>query len=93
MLSLILENISGKSFESIYRDEIFDPLNLSSAYYSETNKIPNDCPKGYLDFYGNGQFIESKFLYNDELGIGGDGGIAINCYDLLTFFQHWLKTT
>ncbi len=91
LLAMILENASGKSFERVYHEEVFGPLGLQSAYYSEEQAIPDGCVKGYVDIYGNGQYVESEFLYNDELGIGGDGGVAINAFDLATFFEEMLK--
>lgn len=91
LLAMILEHASGLSFEKIYQQEVFSPLGLLSAYYSEEQPIPVGTVKGYVDVYGNDQFIESEFLYKDELGIGGDGGIAINAYDLAIFFEELMK--
>lgn len=91
LLAMILEQVSGLSFEQIYQLEVFDPLGLSSAYYSEEMPIPEGCVKGYVDIYDNNKFVESEFLYNDELGIGGDGGIAINAFDLAHFFESLWK--
>lgn len=91
LLAMILEEASGLSFEQVYRQEVFSPLGLNSAYYSEEKVIPDGCVKGYVDIYGNGQHVESEFLYNDELGIGGDGGVAINAYDLAMFFEGLMK--
>ncbi|MCG8574073.1 MAG: beta-lactamase family protein [Flavobacteriales bacterium] len=91
LLSIILEKVSGKSFEQVYQEEIFSPLNLSSAYYSETDPIPAGCVKGYSDFTADGNLIDSQHLYQDELGIGGDGGIAINAYDLAVFLEELMK--
>lgn len=91
LLAMILEQASGLSFEEVYQQEVFTHLGLSSAYYSEVKPIPDGTVKGYVDVYGNGQYIESEFLYNDELGIGGDGGIAINAFDLATFFEQMIK--
>ena len=91
LLSIILENVSAKPFGQIYQEEIFEPLQLHSAYYNEENPIPENCVKGYADLYNNGQFGESRFFYEDELGIGGDGGIAINAYDLSIFLEKLAK--
>ncbi len=91
LLSMILESASGLTFEQVYQQEVFTPLGLNSAYYSEEKTIPDGCVKGYADSYGNGQHVESEFLYNDELGIGGDGGIAINAYDLAIFIEQLMK--
>ena len=86
LLGLILEKVSGKSLEDVYRDEIFQPLNLTSAYFGKELPIPGDLVKGYADIYGNDQFVESEFLYKDELNTA-DGGIATNVYDLAIFME------
>lgn len=88
LLSMIMERLSGNSFEQVYEEMVFDPLNLSSAYYSEDVIIPAGAVKGYVDLYGNETFVESEFLYRDELGIGGDGGVAINAYHLAVFLEN-----
>jgi len=87
LLSMILESVTGKSLEEIYHDEVFAPLDLHSAYYSEQSPIPEGCVKGYVDIYGSGDFVESEFLYRDVFGIGGDGGIAMNALDVTLFFE------
>ncbi|WP_422105231.1 serine hydrolase domain-containing protein [Winogradskyella sp.] len=87
LLSIILERITQKSLEQIYNEDIFLPLNLQSAYYSESKPLPDGVVKGYADIYGNGHFVYSDFLYREELGIGGDGGIASNAQDLALFLK------
>ncbi len=91
LLSIILENASGLSFEQVYQNEVFNPLNLTSGYYSESNPIPDDCVKGYPAFNTKGTVTEGEHYYYDELGIGGDGGIAINAYDLAVFLERLMK--
>lgn len=87
LLSVILERISGEGLEQIYNEEIFEPLNLTTAYYSEDQPLPQGIVKGYADIYGNGNFVHSDFLYQEELGIGGDGGVASNATDLAFFLK------
>lgn len=87
LLSIILERISGKSLEQIYNEELFEPLSLTTAYYSEEQPLPSGVVKGYADIYGNGNFVHSDFLYEEEIGIGGDGGIASNATDLGYFLK------
>lgn len=92
LLAMILESVSGTDFATVYQQELFMPLGLSSAYYSVTDPIPAGCVKGYSDLYGTGENVaESQNLYQDELGIGGDGGIAINAYDLAVFLEALMK--
>ncbi|MEM9895205.1 MAG: serine hydrolase domain-containing protein [Bacteroidota bacterium] len=88
LLSMILENVLERSFEKVYQDLVFNPLGLASAYYSENQIIPPGAVKGYADIHNNGTFVESGYLYEDELGIGGDGGVAINAYHLAVFLEN-----
>ncbi|WP_375559626.1 serine hydrolase domain-containing protein [Bernardetia sp. OM2101] len=90
LLGMILEKASGLKLEQVYEQEIFTPLNLTSAYYDTDNPLPKDVVKGYVDFYGDGKYVESEFLYKDELNTA-DGGIAINAYDLGVFFEGLMK--
>lgn len=86
LLGIILEKAAGQSLPEVYQQEIFNPLNLSSGYFSQEKPIPADLVKGYVDIYGNGQYVESEFLYKDELNTA-DGGIAMNAYDVGLFFE------
>lgn len=90
LLGIILERASGKSLSEVFEEVIFEPTGLTSAYYSNDNIIKDDTVKGYVDLYGNGQYVESTFLYRDELGTA-DGGIGINAYDLGIFYENLLK--
>ncbi len=90
LLGMIIENASGLSLEEAYRQKLFEPMGLTSAYYNTSRPIPEDLVKGYVDVYGNGQYVESEFLYKDELNTA-DGGIASNAYDLGMFFEKLLK--
>lgn len=90
LLGMILEKVSGKSLADIYKEKAFLPANLTSAWYDTDMPIPDGTVKGYVDIYGNGQYVESEFLYKDELNTA-DGGIAINAYDLGLFFEKLMK--
>lgn len=87
LLGMIAESASGMSLAELYEEKIFKPLDLRSGYYGTDQPIPDDAAKGYVDIYDNGQVLESEFLYKDELGIGGDGGVVMNAYDLGKFME------
>lgn len=86
LLGMIAEKISGKTLKQLYQEVVFDPLNLESAYYDVENPLPADMAKGYVDLYGNGDVVDSRFLYIDETRTA-DGGIVIHGLDLLRFFE------
>ena len=86
LLGMVIEAVTEQKLEKVYKDLIFNDLGLGSAYYSFLDPIPGRTVKGYVDIYGNGQFVESEFLYKDEL-VTADGGIAINSFDLAKFME------
>jgi D-alanyl-D-alanine carboxypeptidase len=90
LLGMMLERASGMSLAEVYQQKIFDPLNLASAYFGTTAPIPANIVKGYADIYGTGEYVESGFIFWDELGLG-DGGIAINAYECGVFFEQLMK--
>lgn len=91
LLGMILEEVSGLTLQEVYQQRIFDPLHLTSAWYGVAeDKVPANVIKGYRDLYASGQYVEADWLYMDEIGIGGDGGIAINAQDLQYFMTSLL---
>jgi len=92
LLGMALEKASGMTLKEIYKQKIFDPLNLNSAFYGiGTDKMPPGLVKGYSDIYSNNTFVEAAEFYEDDIGVGGDGGIAINAQDLGKFIDELLK--
>ncbi len=92
LLSMALEEATGLSLKEIYEQKIFAPLNLTSAYYETgTERIAPGLVKGYSDIYSNNTFVEAIEFYEDDIGVGGDGGIAINAQDLGVFMDELMK--
>lgn len=86
LLGMIIEKATGKKLKEVYYERIFTPLGLQNAYYDIKEKAaPSTLISGYYNLYGNG-YIESAFLYKDELSTG-DGGIIITAQDLGVFFD------
>ncbi len=90
VLGMIAEIVSDQKLEALYQSLIFEPLGLDRAFYSVENPFPTDMAKGYADLYGNGNVVESEFLYADEARTP-DGGIVIDNYDLYRFFSGLVK--
>lgn len=91
LLAMILEKAYNMPFKEVYQQKVFTPLGLISACYDPENIVKEGIVKGYAEIYGNGQLAESEFLYKDELGIGGDGGISANVFDIGIFFERLIK--
>lgn len=90
LLGMIIESASGLSLDEAYQQKIFIPANLPNTSFNINQPIPQGTVKGYVEIYGGGQFVESEFLYKDELRTA-DGGIATNAYELGLFFEKLLK--
>ena len=91
LIGMILEKATKKTMTQLYQEKIFDPLNLTSAYYGAGDAaIPEGLIKGYMDINGTGEMVESKFFYEEELNTA-DGGIIMNPQDLGKLFEEWHK--
>lgn len=90
LLGMIIEEASGQKLTDVFDELLFQPLQFKSACYGGDDPIPQGAAKGYVDIYGDGQYVESKFLYLDELNTA-DGGIAINALETGLFFERLLK--
>jgi D-alanyl-D-alanine carboxypeptidase len=87
---MIIEEATGQKLTDIFSERLFHPLQFTSACYGGDDPIPQGVAKGYVDIYGDGTYVESKFLYIDELNTA-DGGIAINALETGLFFEKLLK--
>ena len=52
ILALIVETVSGQSFESYVQEYIFNPLEMSQATYYQPGSIPPDSAAGYQHWFG-----------------------------------------
>lgn len=86
LLGMIIEKASGKSLKENYHEYIFNPLNLTTAYYDIQQKAtPSTLIKGYVNPYGVG-YIEASSLYGDETSTA-DGAIIVNAQGLGRFID------
>jgi CubicO group peptidase (beta-lactamase class C family) len=83
ILALLVECISGQSFQSFTAENIFIPLGMSKSYVNPSNGKLNDeyRAKGFIiDLDGNG-YVARDWHYQN--GIYGDGGVISTIHDLL----------
>lgn len=94
LLQLILENVSSKSYESLLRQEILGPLNLSRQYYnlSEAEAMQLPFPNYYFDRYANAQ-LENCSRWNAALAGASNayGGLAGTATDAIRFMEALVK--
>jgi len=82
LLGLLIEEIEGKSFESVLEDRFFKPLQMTHSYMTmRSNPLSSDV-KPIADLWLNGEeFGDKKALSVDWAG----GGVISTLDDLMTF--------
>lgn len=85
LLSLILENATGKPHGDLIRERIILPLGLSDTYYFYHDDLPTYTAQGYFDLYNNGHILN---LTNYNTGSGnGYTGLYSSVRDLQVFTE------
>lgn len=62
LLQLLVEEVSGKSFDAYMRTEIFEPLSMPSSFYQWNEKYRNRI----CDFYNNDGSKAPHFYYTSQ---------------------------
>ena len=90
LLHVILENVTGKSYESLLRSEIIQPLQLKNTWYGiGDEQIKNlKFPNYYFDPQASGELLNAT-AWNIALGNTslGYGGIAAQAADVIKFYK------
>ena len=90
LITLILENITGKSYTQLLEEEIFQPLHLQHTYFAPTEEqtFTLGFPNYYVDRYAKDQ-LENATAWNSALGRAslGWGGIAATSSDAILFYE------
>ena len=87
LLGLLVEEVSGMSLDVFEETNVFNPLQLNSAYAGTYRQpLPDGIPKGYFSIHGNDVLMESEFYYHYDLATG-DGNIGITMSDLTRFMK------
>lgn len=88
LLSMCIEEATGRDHGELLREKILDPLGMTSSYYQGRETLPNTVAQGYFDLHNNGTIINVSNLIT---GSGnGYGGMFSNVFDLKIFIQSLL---
>ncbi|MBE7172677.1 MAG: beta-lactamase family protein [Williamsia sp.] len=94
LLGIILEKLTGKSYESLLRTEIIEPLKLEHTYFNlnAAQITALKFPEYYFDPTGNGQLTKGT-SWNHALGNASLswGGIAAWPTDVISFYEALTK--
>lgn len=97
ILGVVIERVSGESYEAYLKKHIFTPLSLNETYVDHPYKIMPHRVSGYFDY-------DPKIIDYPISGIGngiliapvsygrGDAGIRTTTHDLLKFYNTLFTT-
>jgi CubicO group peptidase (beta-lactamase class C family) len=71
ILGLIVQTVSGKSFESYIEEHIYAPLEMSNSYTSKTEAEANGLAVGHTYFFGNPRVSADAPYSRRKLPSGG----------------------
>lgn len=80
LLGLVVEAVSGLSYQQFVRDAIITPCNLGHTGYYRMDCLPPDTAYGYMQS-GGGDSWRTNFFHMPVLG-GADGGLFTCAVDL-----------
>ena len=81
ILGLIAARASGQSIESLYREQIFEPLGLTNTAYEPQGPIGGQHASGYT-VSPDGGLVDMTAAH---AGVGAEGGIVSNAEDTARF--------
>lgn len=84
LLSMIMEEASGKTHDKVLHEEVIDFLGLTDTYYFWHDPLPEDrIAQGYYDLYNNGN-LENLTNWNTGSG-NAYGGVYSTVWDMYLF--------
>jgi CubicO group peptidase (beta-lactamase class C family) len=81
ILGLIVETVSGQSFESYVQEHIFNPLDMRHSTFYQAESIPPDSAAGYQQWFG---FPIAHYVPYPRSG-NGHGGLIASAEDMTHF--------
>jgi len=82
-LALIIEQVSGKKWQSFIREEIFKPSGMENSEITDGPLPDKDVAHAYID--ENGKFVESDYGEVPTFAAAGNGGIWSSVMELAQY--------
>jgi CubicO group peptidase (beta-lactamase class C family) len=86
-LGMIVQAVSGQSYETYVQQHIFNPLQMRNSYTSGTEAVQNGLPTGHRYWYGFPVASEVPF---DRGGLGS-GGLSSSAQDMTRYLSLYLN--
>lgn len=91
LLSMVIDQATGKPHGQLLREKIINPLGLNHTYYFWYDKLPKDIiARGYYDLYNNNTLVDLS-EWNTGTGCGYNG-IYSTTNDLKIFIEALFRT-
>ena len=87
-LGMIVQAVSGQSYESYVQQHIFDPLQMGNSYTSGTEAVQHGLPTGHRYWYG---FPVASELPFDRGGLGSQG-LSASAQDMAGYLSLYLNS-
>jgi len=93
VLGLMLEHLTGKSYQALVRERIFEPLGIRDSHPAITNAMRDQLAVGYVPRLGDRPWqVEHGFVPATWLETGSaDGCLAMTSGDLATWLRALLN--
>jgi CubicO group peptidase (beta-lactamase class C family) len=85
-LGMIVQAVSGQSYESYIQQHVFDPLEMRNSYTSQAEAEQHGLPTGHRYWYGFPVAAELSF---DRGGLGS-GGLSSSAQDMTRYIGLYL---
>jgi CubicO group peptidase (beta-lactamase class C family) len=86
-LGMIVQAVSGQSYETYVQQHIFNPLQMGNSYASGTEAVQNGLPTGHRYWYG---FPVASELPFDRGGLGS-AGLSASAQDMSRYLGLYLN--
>ena len=86
-LGMLVQAVSGQSYETYIQQRIFDPLQMGNSYTSRTEAEENGLPTGHRYWYG---FPVASELPFDRGGLGSQG-LSSSAQDMAGYLSLYLN--
>jgi CubicO group peptidase (beta-lactamase class C family) len=85
VLGLIIEAITGESFDEYLNKNIFAPCGMNDTGYYELDRLPDRCANAYIYDEMRGGYYTN--IYSVDAKGTGAGGAFTTVYDILKFWN------
>jgi D-alanyl-D-alanine carboxypeptidase len=85
LLSMCIEEITGRPHHEILRELVFNKVGMSNTYYHYHDALPSSVAQGYFDLYNNGTIVNVSNL------ITGSGNGFNGVYSSVTDINKFMR--